>query len=74
MCFSGSGIFVSPKGVLSGAGSVGLSLIVWVMGGFVSMMGEGMYLNIHKNMRHMFEYMGTPVNRTYVQARFTILY
>lgn len=33
----GSGIFVSPIGVLMNAGSTGLALIVWVMSGALSM-------------------------------------
>ena len=35
----GSGIFVSPKGVLENAGSVGLSLVMWTFTGFIAMLG-----------------------------------
>ena len=39
----GSGIFVSPKGVLRGTQSVGLCLIIWIGCGLVSLLGSYTY-------------------------------
>jgi len=48
----GSGIFVSPSGILAGAnGSVGLSLVLWVVCGFIAVISALCYCELASMFR-----------------------
>ena len=45
----GSGIFVSPGGVLDRSGSVATAIIIWALSGFVACMGEDLSSFLHSD-------------------------
>ena len=47
-CIIGSGIFVSPTGVLQSTGSVNLSIVVWIICGLFTMIGNWKHFMIQR--------------------------
>lgn len=71
----GSGIFVSPTGVLKETGSVNMSLIVWVLSGIYSMVREHLNFPPNKNlMTLLFQCLFTSSKVNLLQIEFFVMH
>ena len=77
-CIIGSGIFVSPKGVLLSTGSVNMSLLIWAISGLFTMIGQT--LGVILRCKFLFNliiddhqsYLKNPAYVVFIQKRFIV--
>ncbi|OAF63728.1 hypothetical protein A3Q56_08569 [Intoshia linei] len=45
-CIIGSGIFITPKSIVSSVNSVGMSIVIWIISGVLSILGALLYAEL----------------------------
>lgn len=53
--FTGSGIFVSPSGLLERTGSIGMSFVVWMACGLLSLLGKIFLYDLKRKAKPRFK-------------------
>ena len=67
----GSGIFISPTGIIAMSGSIGSALIIWVICGFIVTVSALCYIEVGIEMKDSYNFVSEYMYHTLVTARLT---